>query len=48
MIRLNSDGTVDPAFLTGCCGPNEPVTVVRALPDGKIMVGGSFTEFNGV
>jgi len=48
LMRLNSDGTVDTAFLAGCSGPNEPLTVVRALPDGRIMVGGSFTEFNGV
>jgi len=47
IIRLNTDGTVDNTFSVGL-GLNG--TAVRALTvqvDGKILVGGSFTQFNG-
>lgn len=58
LARLNPDGTVDPAFVTGaiCCGLSfgggtEMVAAISALalqPDGKIVIGGSFTNVNGV
>jgi uncharacterized delta-60 repeat protein len=47
LLRLNSSGQIDPTFNIGT-GPNRGVEVVALQPDGKILIGGSFTEFNGV
>lgn len=51
LVRLNSDGTVDAAFYTnlgtGVTTGGSNVNVVRVQPDGKILVGGSFQDFNG-
>ena len=48
LVRLNSDGTEDTAFTTnlgtGCTGQ---VYVVKVQSDGKILVGGSMSQFNG-
>ena len=50
IARLNSDGTVDTAFManvgTGFANTN-PTEVVALQPDGKILVGGDFGSFNG-
>ena len=46
IARLNSNGSVDASFLPGS-GPNAGVQDVLLLPDGKIMIAGSFTQFNG-
>ncbi|MBK7751647.1 MAG: T9SS type A sorting domain-containing protein [Flavobacteriales bacterium] len=46
IIRLNADGTVDPTFDPGT-GFNDPVHALVIQPDGKILVGGDFTSFNG-
>jgi uncharacterized delta-60 repeat protein len=43
--RLNADGTVDTAFNPGA---NDRVRVLVVQPDGKILVGGDFTGFNGM
>lgn len=46
VVRLNPDGSVDPTFRVGSGADG----VVRALvlqPDGRILIGGSFTSFNG-
>jgi uncharacterized delta-60 repeat protein len=51
LIRLNSDGTEDTAFYTslGASGLfNGNIETVAAQSDGKIVVGGAFTSFNGV
>jgi len=42
--RLNADGTVDTAFNPGA---NGAVYCVAIQPDGKILVGGSFTILAG-
>lgn len=51
--RLNADGTLDPGFDAGlgftldngaCCGRIEAIVV---QPDGRILAGGAFSEFNG-
>jgi uncharacterized delta-60 repeat protein len=51
LARINSDGTLDTTFNTGGSGPGTspgfPVKVL-ALPDGKYLVGGNFTAYNGV
>lgn len=46
LIRLNNDGTKDTSFSIGS-GFNEYVKAIALQPDGKILVGGNFTQFNG-
>ena len=46
LARLNPDGNVDKSFEQGP-GANESVKVLCLHPDGKIMIGGEFTEYNG-
>ncbi|MBM3879720.1 MAG: hypothetical protein FJ387_08375 [Verrucomicrobia bacterium] len=46
LTRLNADGTLDATFNPGS-GPNGSVSVIRRLADGKIVLGGGFTEFAG-
>jgi uncharacterized delta-60 repeat protein len=46
LIRLNSDGTKDTSFDIGS-GFNSSLTEVAIQPDGKILVGGSFSTFTG-
>jgi uncharacterized delta-60 repeat protein len=47
IIRLNSDGSKDTTFNTGT-GFNNNVTSIKLQADGKILVGGYFTTYNGV
>ncbi|MBG89377.1 MAG: hypothetical protein CMO80_21120, partial [Verrucomicrobiales bacterium] len=48
IVRLAPDGTVDSLFRSGANdGPNNPLNAVAIQPDGKILIGGSFTEFDG-
>lgn len=47
LVRLNLDGTLDNSFNLGE-GFNNTVHTVEIQPDGKILVGGYFTQFNGV
>ena len=48
LIRLNPDGSKDSSFNMGGSGFDSNVIVTTTLqPDGKILVGGSFTSFNG-
>src|SRR5690606_22100824 len=46
IVRLNPDGTVDPSFDVGP-GLNGSVFSILLQPDGKILVGGGFTNYNG-
>ena len=46
--RLNADGSNDPTFLTGTAFGGSIVRTVAEYPDGKILLGGSFTTFNGI
>jgi uncharacterized delta-60 repeat protein len=46
IVRLQTDGTVDPSFSIGS-GFNADCTAVFLQNDGKILIGGSFTQFNG-
>jgi uncharacterized delta-60 repeat protein len=49
IVRLNSNGTIDTAFATNTgSGANQPISSLAIQSDGKIIVGGSFTTFNGV
>ncbi len=47
IIRLNTNGTPDNSFTVGT-GASHGVNSVELLPDGKILLAGYFTTFNGV
>jgi uncharacterized delta-60 repeat protein len=47
IIRLNSDGTVDGTFNSGT-GFDQIVFTISVQSDGKILVGGFFSQYNGV
>ncbi|RTY76280.1 T9SS type A sorting domain-containing protein [Flavobacterium sp. LS1R10] len=46
IIRLNTDGSVDASFNIGS-GFNDRVTSIAVQSDGKILIGGYFTLYNG-
>jgi len=46
IIRLNSDGTKDSSFNSGT-GFNNNVTTIALQSDGKILVGGLFSSYDG-
>jgi uncharacterized delta-60 repeat protein len=48
IIRLNSDGTTDTSFVTNTgTGAGNTVNTIAVQSDGKILLGGTFTTFNG-
>jgi len=47
IARLNADGTLDTGFVTGS-GFNSAVSSLALQSDGKILVGGSFNDYDGV
>lgn len=47
IARLNADGSLDTAFDPGD-GPEFQIYCMAVQPDGKIIVGGQFNEFDGV
>lgn len=47
IVKLNSDGSVDPAFDPGE-GANDWVRSVILVDDGKLVIGGDFTTYDGV
>ncbi|MEY4483174.1 MAG: hypothetical protein RL693_626, partial [Verrucomicrobiota bacterium] len=46
IARLHTDGTLDTSFDPGT-GANGIVSAVVLQPDGKILIGGEFTSYNG-
>ena len=46
LARLNADGSVDPTFNLGSAA-NGAVSAIAIQPDGGVLVGGSFIQFNG-
>jgi uncharacterized delta-60 repeat protein len=46
IARLNSNGSLDNSFNSGT-GANDHVHSVTVQSDGKVLIGGSFTDFNG-
>jgi uncharacterized delta-60 repeat protein len=46
-MRLNSDGTLDDTFIVGGFNTNGYVRAIALQPDGKILVGGNFTDYDG-
>ena len=47
IARLNANGSVDTTFNPGS-GANGPVYAISQRLDGKLLIGGSFTSYNGV
>src|SRR5688500_907217 len=47
IARFNTDGTLDAAFNVGS-GPNDAVFGIDMQSDGKILVSGLFSSFNGI
>jgi uncharacterized delta-60 repeat protein len=50
LARLNADGSLDQTFDigTGPGGSSPSIFTLARQPDGKVLVGGGFTSFNGV
>ena len=46
VVRVNSDGSIDATFTTGS-GPNDRVYAALVQPDGRIVLAGAFTSYNG-
>jgi len=46
LVRLNVDGSLDTGFNSGS-GPNSDVNAAIFQQDGKIIIGGAFTSYNG-
>src|SRR5947208_3618459 len=42
-----AEGKIDTTFNAGGAGANGSVVAVAVQPDGKIVIGGSFTSYNG-
>lgn len=47
VARINQDGSLDETFNPGS-GANASVNVIALQADGKIILGGDFTNFNGI
>ena len=47
ITRILSDGTLDPSFATGL-GANNIIYTVLLQTDGKIIIAGNFTSYNGI
>jgi uncharacterized delta-60 repeat protein/uncharacterized repeat protein (TIGR01451 family) len=48
LARLHPDASLDITFLAGLSGANAPVQTLLVQSDGRLLVGGNFTTFNGV
>jgi uncharacterized delta-60 repeat protein len=47
LARLNADGSLDKSFNSGS-GPDSSVFAIAIQNDGKILIGGDFTTYNGI
>ena len=48
IARLNSNGSLDADFNTGGTGASDVIYSIALQPDGKVLIGGAFTEYNSV
>lgn len=48
IARLHPDGTLDASFNISGNGANNAVLAIDQLSDGQILIGGSFTAYNGI
>lgn len=47
IVRLNTNGTLDTTFISGS-GANSAIQTIAMQSDGKIIIGGGFSSYNGV
>lgn len=47
IARINEDGSLDTSFESGT-GTDDYVSTIALQPDGKIIIGGNFTSYNGM
>lgn len=47
VTRLNANGSLDSSFNSGGSGANDSVVATAVQSDGKILIGGAFTGYNG-
>ena len=47
IVRLNSDGSIDDTFNPGG-GANNPIRDMLVQPDGRTVIVGDFSSFNGI
>jgi len=47
IVRLNTDGSIDPSFITGT-GASSEIYKTLLQSDGKIIIAGRFTSYNGI
>lgn len=47
ITRLNTDGSIDAGFNTAGSGTNGAIFATAIQSDGKILIGGGFTSYNG-
>ncbi|HEX3084923.1 MAG TPA: hypothetical protein VHP99_10400, partial [Pyrinomonadaceae bacterium] len=48
LVRLNADGSIDKTFDTLTFGDtNSTIDVIKVLPNGQILIGGGFTQYQG-
>ena len=48
VARLNSDGTLDTGFDPGSGNTNSSISALAVQSDGKVLIGGNFSFFNGL
>ena len=48
LARLNSDGTLDLGFASRPGGANDAVRALALQSDGRILIGGDFTTYDGI
>ncbi|MFT3909302.1 MAG: T9SS type A sorting domain-containing protein [Ferruginibacter sp.] len=48
IARLNADGSIDPTFNVAGSGLTGYANHIIALPGGKVLIGGNFTNYNGI
>ncbi|MET0645946.1 MAG: Calx-beta domain-containing protein [Pyrinomonadaceae bacterium] len=48
IARLNANGSFDTTFVPGTGAGDAGVRTLALLPDGKILIGGGFTSYDGV
>lgn len=47
IARINSNGSLDPTFVTGSGITNGVVNTIALRSDGKLIIAGSFAQYNG-
>jgi len=48
LVRLKSDGSLDPGFSPSIDGDQSEVRVIRVQADGRLLIGGRFKSISGV